>query len=170
KISSPNCKSNRLFSPTNVREVNSAAKPIAGSIYLVFPEFLCLGVGLSLVSCSKVEPPFSQRLGQCDTERGAGDGVQMMDDFEELPGNKPLRLPKKAAKVKNKAPAALQITAEQLLREAKERDLEIVAPPPKTKISDPEELAEYQRKRRYVLIKFSNYIFHSEFLNSGIRK
>uniref|UniRef100_A0A1I8EGT4 Pre-mRNA-splicing factor Syf1/CRNKL1-like C-terminal HAT-repeats domain-containing protein n=1 Tax=Wuchereria bancrofti TaxID=6293 RepID=A0A1I8EGT4_WUCBA len=71
-----------------------------------------------------------------------------MDDFEEVPGNKPLRLPKKAAKVKNKAPAALQITAEQLLREAKERDLEIVAPPPKTKISDPEELAEYQRKRR----------------------
>ncbi|KAM3716772.1 Crooked neck-like protein [Dirofilaria immitis] len=74
---------------------------------------------------------------------------QMMDDFEEVPGNKPLRLPKKAAKVKNKAPAALQITAEQLLREAKERDLEIVAPPPKTKISDPEELAEYQRKRRH---------------------
>ncbi|VBB25931.1 unnamed protein product [Acanthocheilonema viteae] len=72
----------------------------------------------------------------------------MMDDFEDIPGNKPLRLPKKAAKVKNKAPAALQITAEQLLREAKERDLEIVAPPPKTKISDPEELAEYQRKRR----------------------
>ncbi|VDK46769.1 unnamed protein product [Anisakis simplex] len=71
-----------------------------------------------------------------------------MDDFEETPGNKPLRLPKKAAKVKNKAPAALQITAEQLVREAKERDLEIVAPPPKTKISDPEELAEYQRKRR----------------------
>lgn len=25
-----------------------------------------------------------------------------MDDFEETPGNKPLRLPKKAAKVKNK--------------------------------------------------------------------
>ncbi|VDN27807.1 unnamed protein product, partial [Gongylonema pulchrum] len=71
-----------------------------------------------------------------------------MEDFEETPGNKPLRLPKKAARVKNKAPADLQITAEQLLREAKERDLEIVAPPPKTKISDPEELAEYQRKRR----------------------
>lgn len=50
------------------------------------------------------------------------------------------------------APAALQITAEQLLREAKERDLEIVAPPPKTKISDPEELAEYQRKRRLVVV------------------
>ena len=39
------------------------------------------------------------------------------------------------AKVKNKAPAELQITAEQLLREAKERELEIVPPPPKQKVS-----------------------------------
>ena len=31
-------------------------------------------------------------------------------------------------KVKNKAPAPVQITAEQLLREAKERQLEIVPP------------------------------------------
>ena len=30
--------------------------------------------------------------------------------------------------MKNKAPAEIQITAEQLLREAKERDLEIVPP------------------------------------------
>lgn len=30
--------------------------------------------------------------------------------------------------VKNKAPAEIQITAEQLLREAKERDLEILPP------------------------------------------
>jgi hypothetical protein len=30
--------------------------------------------------------------------------------------------------VKNKTPAAIQITAEQLLREAKERQLEYVAP------------------------------------------
>jgi crooked neck len=42
----------------------------------------------------------------------------------------------------------LQITAEQLLREAKERDLEGVPPPPRVKITDPEELAEYNRKRR----------------------
>ena len=41
----------------------------------------------------------------------------------------------KQAKVKNKAPADLQITAEQLLREAKERELEIVPPPPKQKVS-----------------------------------
>ena len=31
-------------------------------------------------------------------------------------------------KVKNKAPAPVQITAEQLLREAKERQLELVPP------------------------------------------
>ena len=41
----------------------------------------------------------------------------------------------KMAKVKNKAPAELQITAEQLLREAKERELEIVPAPPKQKVS-----------------------------------
>ena len=40
----------------------------------------------------------------------------------------------KMAKVKNKAPAELQITAEQLLREAKERELEIVPAPPKQKV------------------------------------
>lgn len=50
--------------------------------------------------------------------------------------------------VKNKAPAEIQITAEQLLREAKERDLEIQPPPPKQKISDPEELRDYQHRKR----------------------
>lgn len=50
--------------------------------------------------------------------------------------------------MKNKAPAEIQITAEQLLREAKERDLEILPPPPKQKISDPAELADYQQRKR----------------------
>ncbi|KAM7288515.1 crooked neck-like protein 1 [Ixodes scapularis] len=62
-------------------------------------------------------------------------------------GAKPQKIPK-VAKVKNKTPAEIQITAEQLLREAKERDLEILPPPPKQKISDPEELAEYQIRKR----------------------
>ncbi|XP_064465251.1 crooked neck-like protein 1 [Ornithodoros turicata] len=62
-------------------------------------------------------------------------------------GSKPQKIPK-VAKVKNKTPAEIQITAEQLLREAKERDLEILPPPPKQKISDPEELAEYQLRKR----------------------
>lgn len=57
------------------------------------------------------------------------------------------RLPK-VAKVKNKAPASVQITAEQLLREAKERELELLPPPPNQKISDPEELEGYKLKRR----------------------
>lgn len=50
--------------------------------------------------------------------------------------------------VKNKAPAAVQITAEQLIREAKERDLEVVPPPPKQKISDPTELNDYKLRKR----------------------
>lgn len=62
---------------------------------------------------------------------------------------KPQKMPK-VAKVKNKAPAEIQITAEQLLREAKERDLEILPPPPKQKISDPAELSDYQHRKRKV--------------------
>jgi hypothetical protein len=61
--------------------------------------------------------------------------------------DKPQKMPK-VAKVKNKAPAEIQITAEQLLREAKERDLEICAPPPKQKIQDEAELADYQQRKR----------------------
>ncbi|RUS80280.1 hypothetical protein EGW08_011964 [Elysia chlorotica] len=54
----------------------------------------------------------------------------------------------RVAKVKNKMPAPVQITAEQLLREAKERELELVPPPPKQKISDPDELAAYRMRKR----------------------
>ncbi|XP_077594244.1 crooked neck-like protein 1 [Stigmatopora nigra] len=57
------------------------------------------------------------------------------------------RIPK-VAKVKNKAPAELQITAEQLLREAKERELELLPPPPKQKITDKEELNDYKLRKR----------------------
>ena len=69
----------------------------------------------------------------------------MADESDSIPvgeGRAP-RIPK-VAKVKNKAPASLQITAEQLLREAKERQLEIVPAPPKQKIQDADELADYQ--------------------------
>ncbi|XP_041468018.1 crooked neck-like protein 1 [Lytechinus variegatus] len=54
----------------------------------------------------------------------------------------------KVAKVKNKMPAEVQITAEQILREAKERELELVPPPPKQKITDPDELQEYRLRKR----------------------
>lgn len=50
--------------------------------------------------------------------------------------------------VKNRAPAPIQITAEQLLREAKERKLEDVGKAPKQFITDKEELLEYQRSKR----------------------
>jgi len=68
--------------------------------------------------------------------------------MEDEPEAKRVRLPKKAEKVKNKAPAPIQITAEQLLREAKERELEIAPSQPKINVNDPEELAEYQRTKR----------------------
>uniref|UniRef100_F7AR32 Crooked neck-like protein 1 n=1 Tax=Monodelphis domestica TaxID=13616 RepID=F7AR32_MONDO len=54
----------------------------------------------------------------------------------------------KVAKVKNKAPAEVQITAEQLLREAKERELELLPPPPHQKITDEEELNDYKLRKR----------------------
>ena len=60
-----------------------------------------------------------------------------------------IRLPK-MAKVKNKAPAPVQITAEQLLREAKERELELAPPPPKQKIVSQEELEDQKMRRRKV--------------------
>ncbi|CAG0917317.1 unnamed protein product [Notodromas monacha] len=67
--------------------------------------------------------------------------------MEAAAPGKPQKLPK-VAKVKNKAPNEIQITAEQLLREAKERDLEIVAPPPRQKIADAVELADYRLRKR----------------------
>lgn len=56
--------------------------------------------------------------------------------------------------MKNKAPAEVQITAEQLLREAKERELELLPPPPKQKITDQEELNDYKLRKRKVSISF----------------
>lgn len=55
--------------------------------------------------------------------------------------------------VKNKAPAEVQITAEQLLREAKERELELLPPPPKQKITDKEELNDYKLRKRKVWVQ-----------------
>lgn len=78
--------------------------------------------------------------------------------------------------VKNKAPAEVQITAEQLLREAKERELELLPPPPKQKITDKEELNDYKLRKRKVgstedsagrtgvLIMFFNLCFVTELL------
>ncbi|CAG8738257.1 8215_t:CDS:10, partial [Dentiscutata erythropus] len=50
-------------------------------------------------------------------------------------------------KIKNKNPAPIQITAEQILREAKERQ-EAAKKAPRQKISDLEELSEYRLRKR----------------------
>ncbi|KAJ3143178.1 Crooked neck-like protein 1 [Physocladia obscura] len=54
----------------------------------------------------------------------------------------------RSSKVKNKNAAAVQITAEQLLREAQERSSETPHVAPKQKIADEEELLEYRQKKR----------------------
>lgn len=68
-----------------------------------------------------------------------------------------LELSDKLFQVKNKAPAEVQITAEQLLREAKERELELLPPPPKQKITDKEELNDYKLRKRKVWVHVSSY-------------
>lgn len=54
----------------------------------------------------------------------------------------------KPSGVKNRAPAPIQITAEQLLREAQERGLEDVSKAPTQFITDKEELIHYQQEKR----------------------
>ena len=65
----------------------------------------------------------------------------------EPPPAKKAKMPK-VAKVKNKTPAEVQITAEQLLHEAAATKLERVAPPPRQKITDAAELADIQMRKR----------------------
>ena len=57
----------------------------------------------------------------------------------------------KVAQVKNKAPAKVQIIAEYLLREAKERELDLLAPPPHQKITDEEEFNDYNTGKERLL-------------------
>lgn len=57
-----------------------------------------------------------------------------------------VKLPR-PTRVKNKTPAPVQITAEQILREARERQ-EAEPAPPRQKITDANELAEYRLRKR----------------------
>ncbi|KAL9439553.1 hypothetical protein AB3S75_025085 [Citrus x aurantiifolia] len=57
-----------------------------------------------------------------------------------------VKLPR-PTRVKNKTPAPIQITAEQILREARERQ-EAEIRPPKQKITDSTELADYRLRKR----------------------
>lgn len=50
--------------------------------------------------------------------------------------------------IKNRAPAPIQITAEQLLREAQERGFEEAPAPPEQLIADRDELISYQQGKR----------------------
>eukprot|EP00965_Chrysotila_dentata_P216027 6189128-Pleurochrysis_carterae.AAC.2 len=54
----------------------------------------------------------------------------------------------KVEQVKNKQPAPMQITAEQILREARERQEDDAFTPPAQKVMDPEELAVYRLRER----------------------
>lgn len=54
---------------------------------------------------------------------------------------------------KNRAPASIQITAEQILREAKDRQLDVEVKAPRQQITDAEELRVFRmRKRKEVRI------------------
>jgi len=75
------------------------------------------------------------------TSDNGGGGEQVVEGRE-------IRLPKKAEKVKNKAIAPVQITAEQLLMEAKSREFKTTSTAPRLRITDPEEKAEDRRHKR----------------------
>ena len=84
-----------------------------------------------------------------------------MADLDEITGDvnqqvigKKMKLSRKAAP-KNKAAATIQVTAEQLLREAKEREMEMMQMPPVQKIQDQEELDDFLRRKRQ---EFENII------------
>eukprot|EP00899_Mesostigma_viride_P028523 jgi/Mesvir1/8856/Mv02752-RA.1 len=67
-----------------------------------------------------------------------------------------VKLPR-PTRVKNKTPAPTQITAEQILREARER-IDDEVRPPRQKITDADELAEYQLRKR---TEFENLVRRS---------
>ena len=82
----------------------------------------------------------------------------------EIEGSVPVgkgKAPKlpKMAKVKNKAPAGLQITAEQLLREAKERQLEIV--PVSHPVNSFNLRRPQQKKISNLDLNISTYVLHT---------
>lgn len=54
----------------------------------------------------------------------------------------------KQGMVKNRAPAPIQISSEQLLREARDRKIELDPKPPRQQITDKDELQEYRTRRR----------------------
>ncbi|CAI0552454.1 unnamed protein product [Linum tenue] len=78
-------------------------------------------------------------MGNSGKEADASLGYLTRKDTE-------VKLPR-PTRVKNKTPAPIQITAEQILREARERQ-EAEIRPPKQKITDTGELADYRLRKR----------------------
>lgn len=54
----------------------------------------------------------------------------------------------RAPRIKNRAPAPVQITAEQLLREAQERQIQPKRKTPRLRIESYEELEDYRARKR----------------------
>lgn len=64
---------------------------------------------------------------------------------------------------KNRAPASIQITAEQILREAKDRQLDVEVKAPRQQITDEEELRVFRmRKRKEVGLLSLDYVQHEQ--------
>jgi crooked neck len=70
---------------------------------------------------------------------------ELQESFSEMEKSKSTAI--RSGRVKNRAPAQIQITAEQILREAVENQ-EVEKPKPKQKITDLEELEEYRGRKR----------------------
>lgn len=69
--------------------------------------------------------------------------------FKSATKNYPFHVSPKVMEVKNKMPAPIQITAEQLLREAVDRQLDdAIAHKPRQRIVDDEELEQYRLNKR----------------------
>lgn len=66
----------------------------------------------------------------------------------EQPGGKAAIMANRNVQAKNRAPASIQITAEQILREAKDRQLDVEVKAPRQQITDAEELRVFRMRKR----------------------
>lgn len=64
------------------------------------------------------------------------------------PTHTPITMANRNVQAKNRAPASIQITAEQILREAKDRQLDVEVKAPRQQITDEEELRVFRMRKR----------------------
>ncbi len=62
---------------------------------------------------------------------------------------------------KNRAPASIQITAEQILREAKDRQLDVEVKAPRQQITDEEELRVFRMRKRKEVWRLGKRVLRS---------